>query len=106
MDLDLIADCADVEVPGLRDTARRFLEAQVDRLGVPLDPASVMARRAEGVPELYVTAAADELVTALRDRSGPLADDSRLMVLAWAGARALISRVEIGEGQHGSTCLA
>ena len=46
----------------LRDTARRFLEAEAHHLGVPLDPGSVMAHRAEGVPELHITGAADEML--------------------------------------------
>ena len=49
-------------MPGLRELARRFLEADAAHLGVPLDLASVIAGRAEGAPEVHVTAAADELV--------------------------------------------
>jgi hypothetical protein len=51
----------------MRDTARRFLGAEAQHLGVPLDPGSVMAHRAEGVPELYITAAADEMLMRLMD---------------------------------------
>lgn len=45
--------------PILRVLARRFLEAEADRRGVPLNPASVLARRAEGEPEMHITAAAE-----------------------------------------------
>jgi hypothetical protein len=58
---ELILDAADITAPALRDTARRFLEAEAQHLAVPLDPGSVMAHRAEGVPELHITAAADEM---------------------------------------------
>jgi hypothetical protein len=48
-------DAAETEAPGLRDLARRFLEAEAGHLGVPLDEASILARRAGGVPEVDVT---------------------------------------------------
>ena len=62
MDIEVILDAAETEAPGLRDLARRFLETDAAHLGVPLDKASVLARRAEGVPEVHVTAAADGLL--------------------------------------------
>ena len=62
VDIELILDAVGTQVPGLRELARRFLEADAAHLGVPLDLASVIAGRAEGAPEVHVTAAADELV--------------------------------------------
>lgn len=61
-DIELILDTAETEAPGLRDLARRFLGAQATHLGVPLDRAGVLARRAEGVPEVHIAGVADELV--------------------------------------------
>jgi hypothetical protein len=62
VDIEDILDMAEAEAPALRDLAWRFLEADAGHLGVPLDRVSVLARRAEGVPEVHVTGAADELV--------------------------------------------
>ena len=66
MDLQLILDTVEAESPGLRDLARRFLKAEAEYLGVPLDEAIVLARRTEGVPEVHVTAATDQLVSTWR----------------------------------------
>ena len=51
VDIELILDAVGTQVPGLRELARRFLEADAAHLGVPLDLASVIAGRAEGAPE-------------------------------------------------------
>jgi len=48
VDIEVILDAAEAGAPGLREVARRFLEAETRHLGVPLDAASVMARRSEG----------------------------------------------------------
>ena len=48
MDIEVILDAAEAGAPGLREVARRFLEAETRYLGVPLDAACVMARRSEG----------------------------------------------------------
>jgi hypothetical protein len=45
VDLELILDAAGAEASGLRDFARRFLEAEAARVGVSLDPAEVLMRR-------------------------------------------------------------
>lgn len=95
MDIELILDVAVAEAPGLRDLARRFLESEAGHLGVPLDEASILARRAEGVPEVHVTAAADELVRHLAAQPGALSDGSALMALANVGAQALVTRAEM-----------
>ena len=42
--IEAILDVAEAEAPGLRQLARRHREAEADRLGVPLDIASVRAR--------------------------------------------------------------
>jgi hypothetical protein len=63
---------------------------------VSLDPADVLLRRAAGGPEVHVMAAADELVTHLvASESNPPGEDSPVMVLARAGALALMSRIEL-----------
>jgi hypothetical protein len=48
-----------------------------------------------GGPTMHVMAAADELVRHLGAETDPLSEDSALMVLARAGALALVSRVEV-----------
>jgi hypothetical protein len=83
VDVELILDAAAAEAPGLRDRARRFLEAEAARLGVSLDLVGVLARRAEGVPEVHITAAADELLGHLVAAGpDPLGEDSSLTALA------------------------
>jgi hypothetical protein len=62
VDIEVILDAAEAGAPGLRELARRFLEAGTRHLGVPLDAASVMARRSEGVPEVHITGAAGRLL--------------------------------------------
>ena len=61
MDIEVILDAAEAGAPGLRELAGRFPEAGTRHLGVPLDAASVMARRSEGVPEVHITGAAGRL---------------------------------------------
>jgi len=58
VDIEVILDAAEAGAPGLRELAGRFPEAGTRHLGVPLDAASVMARRSEGVPEAHITGAA------------------------------------------------
>jgi hypothetical protein len=96
MDIEVILDTAESEAPGLRELARRFLEAEAAHSGMPLDLASVMARRAEGEPELHISGAADEFVRYLvAAKADPLSADSHLMALARAGAEVILSRIEI-----------
>lgn len=64
-------------------------------MGVPLDTDSVTGRRAEGEPEVHVTAAAEELVKHLAAEPDAFGDESALMVLARAGAQALMSAIEL-----------
>ena len=98
MDIEDILDAAETGVPGLREPARRFLEA-VDKarhLDVPLDADSVMARRAEGVPALHLTAAADQLLEHLAAIEGiTLPEQGIIAVLAHAGAQLLVSGIEL-----------
>jgi hypothetical protein len=61
MDVGVIVYCAELEAPTLRDTARRILEAEAARFGVPLGRSQVLRRRARGGPAMHVMAAADEL---------------------------------------------
>ena len=96
MDIEVIPDAAEVEVPTLRDVARRFLEAEARHLGVPLDLVSVMARRAEGEHEVHIPGAADRLLEHLEaTEADPFGDESAFMALARAGAQALRSAIEL-----------
>jgi hypothetical protein len=62
---------------------------------VPLDTADVLLRRAGHGPEMHTVAAAQELVThLLATEEDPPGEDSSVMVLARAGALALMSRIE------------
>jgi hypothetical protein len=52
------------------------------------------------VRELHITAAAGELVTYLAgNEENPLGEESTLMTLARIGARAVMTRAELDEGQ-------
>jgi hypothetical protein len=97
MDVGVIVYCAELEAPRLRDTARRILEAEATRSGVPLGRTEVPRRRARGGPAMHVLAAADELVRHLGAAADPLGQDSPLIVLARAGALALMNRVGLDE---------
>ncbi len=89
MDIEAILDAAEAEAPVLRDLARRFLDAEARHLGVLLDEGNVMARRAEGAPEVHVTGAADGLAKYSAAQPDALSDGSALMTLAYAGALSL-----------------
>jgi hypothetical protein len=78
----------------LRHDAGRFLKSETARMGVSLEPADVLLRRAEGVPEAYIMAA-DELLRHLASGADPLSNDSGLVVLAHAGALALLGKIEL-----------
>jgi hypothetical protein len=95
MDAGVIVYCDELEAPALRATARRILEAEAARFGVSLGPADVTRRRAGGGTTMHVMAAGHELVRHLAATvADPLGEDSPLMVLARAGALALVNRVE------------
>jgi hypothetical protein len=97
MDIGVIVYCAELEAPALRETARRILEAEAARFGVSLEPAEVLLRRGRGGSAMHVVAA-DELVRHLAaTEPDPLAEDGPLMVLARAGALALVSRAEVAQ---------
>jgi hypothetical protein len=93
VDIETILDAAEAEAPGLRELARRFLEAEARHFGVPLDVPSVLGRRAEGEPELHVTGAADELVRHLAAQPDALGESGTLMMLAYAGSLAMVSTI-------------
>jgi len=61
VDVEIILGAAEIEAPGLKDVVWRFLESEVRHVGVPLDLASVLARRAEREPELHLHGAPDDL---------------------------------------------
>jgi hypothetical protein len=95
MDVGVIVYCAEIEAPGPRETARRILEAEAARSGVSLDPADLTRRRGPGRHDDACHGRSRRLVRHLADiEADPLAEDSPLMVLARAGALALVSRVE------------
>jgi hypothetical protein len=95
MDIGVIVYTTELEAPSLRETARRILEAEAARFGVPLGRAEVLHRRAQGGSPMHVMAAADELVRHLGAAPDPLGADSPLMILARAGALALVNRAEL-----------
>jgi hypothetical protein len=96
MDVGIIVYTAELQAPALRDTTRRILEAAAAQFGVPLGRDEVLRRRARGGTTMHVMAAADELVRHLTTaEADPLGDNSPLMVLARAGALALVSRAEL-----------
>jgi hypothetical protein len=87
--------------PGLREVARRFLEAETRHLGVPLDAASVTARRSEGVPEVHITGAGRLLEHLAATEPEPLSNGSAFMALARIGAQAIVPGIETeAAGQH------
>ena len=61
VDIEVILDAAEAGLPGCASRPA-VPRADAAHLGVPLDPASVLARRAGGDPDLHVAGAADELV--------------------------------------------
>jgi NAD(P)-dependent dehydrogenase (short-subunit alcohol dehydrogenase family) len=66
-----------------------------ERFGVSLEPGDVLRRRARGGSPMHVMAAGEELVRHLvATEADPLGEDNALMVLARAGALALVNRVE------------
>jgi hypothetical protein len=77
MDTGAILYAAELEVPALRETARRILQAE----------AGAVRRAAHELIEHLVAAEAD-----------PLCEDSPVLVLARAGALALMSRIELESG--------
>jgi hypothetical protein len=96
MDIGVIVYCAELEAPALRETARRILEAEAARSGVSLEPAEVLLRPGRGGTAMHVVAAGNELVRHLAaTEANPLAEDGPLMILARAGALALVSRAEV-----------
>jgi hypothetical protein len=94
VDIEDVVECCALDVPSLRDLARRFYKAEPRHLDIPLDPLSVAVRRAEGEPPVNITATADELTKHHATEADPLADGSALMVVARAGAQTLISGIE------------
>ena len=101
MDVGVIVYTAELQAPALRETACRILEAEAARFGISLEPADVRLRRARGSSMVHVMAAADELVRHLAAAADPLGEDSPLMVLARAGALALVDRAEVAGHQNG-----
>ena len=53
-----------------------------------------------GVPEVHFTGAADELVRHLAAQPDAFSEASGLMMLAYAGALAMVSRAELDESSE------
>jgi hypothetical protein len=86
MDEQLTLDTAEAAAPTLRTLAREILQAEAAYLGVSLDAADVLVRRADGVPALHVAAAADQLLEHLAAIKGTILPDQGIVaVLARAG---------------------
>jgi hypothetical protein len=62
VDVETSLDGAEIEAPGRRGTAAAVLAAQAARIGMPLDAGNVALRRAEGIPEVHITAAVGKLL--------------------------------------------
>ena len=99
MDEQLILDTADAAAPALRALAHEILVAEAAHLGVSLDAADVLLRRAEGAPAAHIiTAAADQLLEHLTAIEGiTLPEQGVIAVLARAGAQLLMSGIELDE---------
>jgi hypothetical protein len=96
VDEQLILDTAEAAAPALRALARDILEAEAAHLGVSLDAADVLLRRAEGAPAPYLTTAAEQLLGHLAAIEGTtLPDQGIIAVLARAGAHLLVSGIEM-----------
>jgi hypothetical protein len=96
MDEQLILDTAGAAAPALRALATGILQAGAARLGVSLDAADVLLRRAEGAPAVHVAAAAGQLLGHLAAIGGTTVPDRGIRaVLARAGAQLLVSGIEL-----------
>jgi hypothetical protein len=96
VDEQLILDTAAAAAPALRALADEILEAEAAHLGVSLDTADVLLRRAEGVPGVHLTAAAEQLLEHLAAIEGTAVPDQGVIaVLARAGAQLLMSGIEL-----------
>ena len=105
MDIEVILGAAETGVPGLREAARRFLEDEARHMGVSLDVADVLLRRAEGIPAVHITAAAKQLLEHLAAVEGTaLPDQGIIAVLARVGAQTFMSAVEL-DGADGKVQL-
>jgi len=100
VDEQLILDTAEAAAPALRALSREILEAEAAHLGVSLDTADVLRRRAEGIPAPHLTAAAEQLLEPLAAIEGTtLPDQGILAVLTRAGAQLLMSGIELDEAR-------
>ncbi len=101
MDEQLILDTAAAAAPALRALATGILQAEAAHLGVSLDAADVLVRRAGGAPAVHVAAAAGQLLGHLAAIEGTtLPDQGVIAVLARAGARLLVSGIELDGAYH------
>ena len=76
MHIGVIVYTAELEAPGLRETAQRILLAEAGKLGVPLGRSAVLRRRARGGSPMHIMAAADKLVRRLGAEADPLREHS------------------------------
>ena len=102
MDEQLILDTAEAAAPALRALAWELLQAEAAHLGVSLDTADVLVRRAEGAPAVHLTAAADQLLEHLAAIEGTTVPDQGIIaVLARAGAQVLVCGIELDGARQG-----
>jgi|SRR6516162_3362857 hypothetical protein len=99
VDTSAILYAAELEAPGLTETARRILEAEAAWFCLPLDVNEVLVRRAGGGPEVHVVAAGDLVTHLVATEEDPLSEDSPVIVLARAGALALMTWLELDESR-------
>ena len=76
-------------------------------MDVSLGLADVLARQAEGWPEVHITAAADELLTHLvATETDVLGEESPLMTLARIGAQEVMTRAELEGTGDRALCMS
>ena len=102
MDEQLILDSVGAAAPALRALAAEILQAEAAHLGVSLDAADVLLRRAGGAPAVHITAAAGQLLEHLAAIEGTtLPHQGILAVLARTGAQLLVTGIEL-DGAYGA----
>jgi hypothetical protein len=95
VNIEVILDAAEAGRPHCASPPASSWRPIPGTRGVPLDTASMMARRSEGVPEVHITEAADRLLEHLAaTEPDPLNNGSALMALADTGAQAIVTRIK------------
>ena len=97
MDIELILDSTEILTPALKDAARRILTATARDMGVSVELGGVLARQAEGWPEVHITGVRDELPTDLLATGEDVLaeEEGAFMTLARIGAQAVMTWAEL-----------